>query len=379
MEEVEVHPVVGRAIRGVRLGPRGSGDQWLLMHGWLDNCGALVPLLSELYACLGSDVELVAIDLAGHGLSDHRQDGYLMVDYAADALLIADVFGWERFSLLGHSLGGAIASLAAGAMPERIERLVMVDIIGPSIMPVEDAPLHLAKHVRWTAERTTGAKSGGSRLRVFPSVSDAAKHRSENTIGGVLSFENAMLITQRGVVPTNPSSVSAAKVGEQGLESGACKWASDPRLLRPSPLYLSSEMAEAFMRAIKCPTLVLATRDGIYSKFLKAGRRVHGPVDGGIPFTHAFGRPFGVFLRLVWLCCKIIERALAFLPFPTQRKAVQSFAAHVWHGPLVSARLRSVRHLRYEELTTGGHHVHMTRPVDVAKAVAGWTRCLKRL
>jgi len=56
---------------------------------------------------------MVAIDLPGHGWSDHRgpQAAYHLVDYVADLLDVADALGWERFGLLGHSLGAGIASV----------------------------------------------------------------------------------------------------------------------------------------------------------------------------------------------------------------------------------------------------------------------------
>ncbi len=39
--------------------------------------------------------------------------------------------GWEKFSLLGHSLGGIISVLIAGAVPERVERVALIDGLVP--------------------------------------------------------------------------------------------------------------------------------------------------------------------------------------------------------------------------------------------------------
>ena len=79
-------------IYNVQCGRQG-GDPWLFLHGWLDNAAAFVPMLPLLYAQLGPDAELVAIDMAGHGQSDHSDGGYVLTDYAADALLVADALG----------------------------------------------------------------------------------------------------------------------------------------------------------------------------------------------------------------------------------------------------------------------------------------------
>ncbi|HAQ28042.1 MAG TPA: alpha/beta hydrolase, partial [Pseudomonas sp.] len=101
-----------------------DGRPVIALHGWLDNAASfsrLAPLLNG--------VRIVALDLPGHGLSDHRPPGagYNIWDYAHDILQTAEQFGWQRFSLLGHSLGGIVSVLLAGAMPERIERLALID------------------------------------------------------------------------------------------------------------------------------------------------------------------------------------------------------------------------------------------------------------
>ena len=57
-------------------------QRWLLLHGWLDNAATFEPL-----ARLMDDCVIVAVDLTGHGKSDHAAGGsYHLVDYAADAV-----------------------------------------------------------------------------------------------------------------------------------------------------------------------------------------------------------------------------------------------------------------------------------------------------
>jgi pimeloyl-ACP methyl ester carboxylesterase len=105
-----------------------DGQPVIALHGWLDNAASfsrLAPLLPGL--------RIVALDFAGHGHSDHRPPGasYAIWDYAHDVLQVAEQFGWQRFSLLGHSMGAIVSVLLAAAMPERIERLALIDGLIP--------------------------------------------------------------------------------------------------------------------------------------------------------------------------------------------------------------------------------------------------------
>eukprot|EP00747_Dinoflagellata_sp_TGD_P171861 gnl/TRDRNA2_/TRDRNA2_206921_c0_seq1.p1 gnl/TRDRNA2_/TRDRNA2_206921_c0~~gnl/TRDRNA2_/TRDRNA2_206921_c0_seq1.p1 ORF type:complete len:389 (-),score=47.99 gnl/TRDRNA2_/TRDRNA2_206921_c0_seq1:20-1147(-) len=365
LEDVELQLLGGRTIRGLRCGSKG-GDPWLFLHGWLDNAAAFIPMLPIFRETIDS-VELVAIDMAGHGHSDHRPGGYVLVDYAADALLVADALGWANFSIVGHSLGGYAAGIAAGTQPERVTRLVMLDIIGPTGRQAIDAPAVLAKSVSWIAERSAGgAKAGGSRLKVFPTVEEAAKQRSEKNIGGPMTLSNAMLIASRGVVSSQADSA-------QGFV-----WASDPRVLAPPTQEITPEVAASFLSSIRCPTLVLLTSDGIYRHLLRAGSRWSRPVGGsGLTLTHALGRPFCGWLFVLWILLRATSRLLSLLPIPARRQAIDAFSYRVREGWRLGCRLRAIRDLRYEEMATGGHHFHMTVPVEATRVITEWLKTVK--
>jgi len=387
IEELELQLLGGRALRGLRCGRRG-GQPWLLLHGWLDNAAAFAPLLPLLREELGPDVDLVALDMAGHGRSDHLGEGYLLVDYAADVLLAADSLGWGTLSLLGHSLGGYVASIAAGTQPERVARLVLLDIIGPNGRQAEEAPSVLAKSISWVAERSTGSKAGGSRLKVFGSVEEAAKQRADKNIGGPMSLSNALLIASRGVVAADASaspmsgwtpsfggsSPTASSADNESCVSGYV-WASDPRLLQPSQQELTPEVAAAFLKQIRCPSLVLIATDGIYRDLLKRGGRWHAhPGGNALPLTHAFGRPFCAYLVILWVSLRLASRLMSWLRLPAKQRQLETVARHVREGWRVGARLRALKRFQYEELPSGGHHFHMTCPEDTSRAIVSWFR-----
>src|SRR3546814_14161801 len=73
---------------------------------------------------IGTRVDLAAPDLPGHGRSAHLPPGadYSFAGALHSVLDVADALGWERFALLGHSMGAGIASLLAAGAPRRVAR-----------------------------------------------------------------------------------------------------------------------------------------------------------------------------------------------------------------------------------------------------------------
>jgi pimeloyl-ACP methyl ester carboxylesterase len=115
---------------------------------------------------LAGSRRVLALDQRGHGDSDPAADG----DYSDDALLgdlvaFADALGLHRFALLALSLGGRVAINFAGRHPDRVERLVVVDI-GPEIAPAGRARV--------------GALMAGAPER-FETVEDVIAHMRANS------------------------------------------------------------------------------------------------------------------------------------------------------------------------------------------------------
>jgi pimeloyl-ACP methyl ester carboxylesterase len=73
----------------------------------------------------------VALDLRGHGRSEPPTNGdYSIAGMAEDIGVVVDTLGLDRFVLVGHSMGGGVALSYAGAHPERVAGLLLVDPIG---------------------------------------------------------------------------------------------------------------------------------------------------------------------------------------------------------------------------------------------------------
>jgi pimeloyl-ACP methyl ester carboxylesterase len=85
--------------------------------------------LTALGERLAPDVRFVAVDLRGHGFSDKPPNGYGIQEHVGDLLQLIDALALEKPILLGHSIGGAIATFAAQAAGDRIGGLVLFDAV----------------------------------------------------------------------------------------------------------------------------------------------------------------------------------------------------------------------------------------------------------
>jgi len=103
-----------------------GGRPLLLVHGFT---GARIDFADHLDALADAGWWVVAPDLRGHGESFQpaEESAYDLDAFAADVWALVDALGWERLVLLGHSMGGMIAQVAALARPEALDGLVLMD------------------------------------------------------------------------------------------------------------------------------------------------------------------------------------------------------------------------------------------------------------
>ncbi|MET0357688.1 MAG: alpha/beta hydrolase [Cellvibrio sp.] len=220
----------------------------MALHGWLDNSASFLAL-----AALLNNVYIVAVDLAGHGKTDHRKSSapYNIWEDVPEIFAIADQLGWKKFALLGHSRGAIISVLAAGTFPERISHLALIEGALPEFVRSEDAPRQLASSIKGINARL------GKKLTQYNDIESAIKARENGMFP--LSYQAAKLLTERGV-----------KQSERGYH-----WSSDQRLLAPSAVKLLPEQMAAFIAQIKCPISLVLAEDGMpkifadYLNFLK--------------------------------------------------------------------------------------------------------------
>ena len=199
------------------------------LHGWLDNASTfdhLAPLLEEF--------RFISLDLPGHGFSDHRAPGssYHFVDMVVDILEVKNFFGWDSFSLIGHSMGAGVASYIAGTIPNEIDSLILIDGLGSLTQKSDKMPETLLESSKeWMSLLQ-------KQIPIYPDFETAVKVRY--SLGGILESSVRTLVS-RGLKPV----------------IGGFTWNSDPRLKIKSRYYFSEEQCIAFLKAIECPVLLI--------------------------------------------------------------------------------------------------------------------------
>jgi len=214
-------------LHGLRWGRPGDVPV-LALHGWMDNAASFLPLARHL-----PGLDLIALDLPGHGHSPHLPPG---AEYTLHAALhvvldVADALGWEYFSLIGHSMGAGITTLLAAANPQRVRRIVLIDGL-----PLPECPERTVPRMRESVAATRSRNT--SPLRVFSDLSAPIQARM---LANALDENSARLLVERGV---------------RAVEGG-CVWSSDPRLMLPSFRYMTLPQIEAIMDGIECPARVI--------------------------------------------------------------------------------------------------------------------------
>jgi pimeloyl-ACP methyl ester carboxylesterase len=211
-----------------------AGTPVLALHGWLDNAATFDRLIPRL-----DGVRVVALDLPGHGRSDHLPvgGGHHFVDWVPVVIAAADALGWDRFSLLGHSMGAGISSLMPSVIPERVQRLVLVEGFGPLADPAGEAPNGLAEALEQES------RIDDTEPTIFQTMDVAARARQRNSD---LDPDSAWLLMERGT----------EKVAE------GYRATHDLRLKTRSRARFTEEQVLAFLGAIPCPVLAIRALQG---------------------------------------------------------------------------------------------------------------------
>ncbi|GAB3313684.1 hypothetical protein GCM10027451_27730 [Geodermatophilus aquaeductus] len=118
--DVEVTRPGGRTLH-VRRRP-GSTPPVLAVHGLSSTCGLWEWVLEE-----APDVDLVAADLSGRGLSTPRSDVSTIAGHVEDQVAVLDALELERVDVVGMSLGAFVAVQMAAAHPDRVRTLTLLD------------------------------------------------------------------------------------------------------------------------------------------------------------------------------------------------------------------------------------------------------------
>jgi len=142
-------------VRGVEYCLNEWGDEdaplFFYLHGWADT-GSTFQFVVD---ALASRWRVVAPDWRGFGRTAHAGGPYWFPDYLADLHAILKHYSPDtQVCLVGHSMGGNIASLYAGSMPERVKAMVNVEGFGLADSDPDDAP---QRYRDWLVAQEAGA------------------------------------------------------------------------------------------------------------------------------------------------------------------------------------------------------------------------------
>jgi pimeloyl-ACP methyl ester carboxylesterase len=213
-----------------------AGDPIVLVHGFLDMAHSWQSFVGFFEPTQSPPPWIIAPDCRGHGDSGWVGAGgyYHFPDYVFDLDCVLRALGATRCTLIGHSMGGTISWLYAGAFPERVAKLVLIEGIGPPGMKFSDAPLRMKTWISEVHQR------GRHHFRRYANVEAGARQ---------LQQTNPRL--------TETAALDLARAGMKQCNSGEWVWKFDPlhRTAAPQPFYAAQALE--FLRRIQCPVLIV--------------------------------------------------------------------------------------------------------------------------
>ena len=208
----------------------------LLVHGIHDHCHSwdwLAQFLRRHY-------HIVAPDLRGHGDSEWTLGSpYAYLEYVQDIAQLVRQRRLTPVTMVAHSLGGTIASIYAGAFPEAVKALVIIEGVG--IYP-----------------RRAGSPS--DRLRGWIDANHALAGRSPRRYPTLEGAYQRMQDTNPHLSPEQARHLTIH--GSNQNEDGTFTWKFDNYTRAPRPYDISDEDMVTLWQRIECPVLIINSRQG---------------------------------------------------------------------------------------------------------------------
>lgn len=223
-----------------------ASPTFFYLHGWGDAAATFQFVVDK----LASDWHVVAPDWRGFGCTEHTASSYWFPDYIADLHSIIDHYSKDTPArLVGHSMGGNVATLYAGSMPERVAAFVNLEGFGLPDGDAADAPLQYRK---WVLESAVGAEY--STYENYEVLAKKIQRRSP-----------AMLFAQ---------AIFVARRWARRDDDGRVRILADTKHKHPNPVMYRQAEAASCAAAIIAPTLLVSGANSPY----RLGARVAPPV-----------------------------------------------------------------------------------------------------
>lgn len=248
-------------LRGLQYHVRQWGNhdapKLFMLHGWMDVSASFQFIVD----CLRQDWHVIAPDWRGFGLTRSiGVDCYWFPDYVADLDALLDRYApAQAVTLLGHSMGGNVASSYAGVRPARIGKLVSLEGFGLPATQAQQAP---GRYAQWLDELRQKPA-----LRTYP---------SQAAVAARLQKTNPRLSNARAAF------LSAHWAAENA--DGAWEIRGDPAHKLTSPLLYQVEEVMACWQAITAPVLWVEASDTDVWKWMGPKPQARIEIDRRIGF-----------------------------------------------------------------------------------------------
>ena len=213
-----------------------SAPPLFLIHGGADHSRSWDYLAQALRA----DFHVIAPDLRGHGDSGWASgSSYNLVDHVYDLTVLIKSERLDKVAIVGHSMGGMVSLTYAGAFPDRVSKLVVLD--GVTNFPARRPKPADVRISDWAGDLD---KLSQRKIHRYPSVVDGAER-------------------MRGRNPrlTSEQALHLASHGMKQNADGTYSWKFDPYLRARAPYRLSLEDNFELWSRITCPTLLVAASE----------------------------------------------------------------------------------------------------------------------
>lgn len=207
----------------------------LCLHGKLDNAGSF-----DLLAPLLPDLQLIAIDYPGTGLSSPYPEG-IIPHWKNDAFLLLaliDKLQLKNLDIIAHSLGSLLATTLAIARPKQIRKIVFLDILGPTVNFSEQGISYLKQDV------DTFLTHQQWHRKTFLNQESAIQDRMKT---GNISYQAAQALTRRGIKQSNDG----------------WYWTFDQKLRCVSSMIPYEDELLAMFNAIEAPVCLIRAKQGV--------------------------------------------------------------------------------------------------------------------
>ena len=225
-------------VRGVRYGIREwgpvTGKPILFLHGARDSSVSFQFIADE----FDDAWRIIAPDWRGHGRTQMTPGSYWTSDFLCDLdALFEQLIPMGRAPILGHSMGGNVASVFAGLRPDAVSHLMTLDVLGS---PLPWSPVRVVE----TLTDLLNAERRGATRRRYATIGEMADR---------LIQANPRLDRARALFIAEGNAVA--------LDGGSYAWPHDPTFLRSWPtLHSVEEWAECW-RKITAPVVSILASD----------------------------------------------------------------------------------------------------------------------